>query len=139
MAQRNYSIDQVHVSFNGALISKGLMSVEIANEGDAFTDIVGSGGEVARVRTVDFRATVTVTLMGTSPDNLILSAFHEVDRRAPNGTGVGILYIEQGNDKYIAEKAWISRAPDRSFAADAIGDAAWVFRCADLKRLDSGN
>lgn len=139
MALRNYSIDDLHVSFNGFLINKGLMNVSVAQENDAFDYTVGSGGEVARIRRVDYRATVTVTLIGTSPDNAVLSALHEADRRSPNGTGVGVLYVQQGSDIFVAEKAWIMRAPDRSYETEAIGDNEWVFQCADLKRVDGGN
>lgn len=136
---KNYSIDTVSVSFNGALIKQGLLSVSVAQESDAFEYAVGAGGEVARIRRIDYRASVTIKLMGTSSDNAILSALHEADIRAPNGSGVGILYVQQGNDLYVAEKAWIRKAPDRSFDADAIGDCEWVFNCADLHRVDAGN
>jgi hypothetical protein len=136
---KNYSLDTVSVSFNGAIIKQGLLNVAIAQESDAFEYAVGAGGEVARIRRIDYRASVTLTLMGTSADNLVLSAFHEADIRTPNGTGVGILYVQQGNDLFIAEKAWIRKAPDRSFGAEEIGDCEWVFSCADLKRVDAGN
>lgn len=139
MALKNYSLDDIHVSFNGYLVNRGLISVSVAQENDAFDYTVGSGGEVARIRRVDFRAKVTVTLMGTSPDNAILSALHEADRRSPNGLGVGVLYVQQGNDVFVAEKAWLAKAPDRAFEAESIGNAEWVFQCADLKRIDAGN
>lgn len=136
---KNYSIDTVHVSFNRVMINQGLLEVSVAMESEAFDWAVGSGGEVARIRRIDNRGRVTVRLMGTSSDNLILSAFHTADARTPNGTGVGILYIEQGNDKFIAEKAWIVKAPDRTFGVESIGECEWVFACGDLKRVDGGS
>jgi len=136
---KNYSIDTVSVSFNGALIKSGLKTVHVAQEVDAFEYKVGAGGEVARIRRVDYRAKVTVTLMGTSSANLVLSAMHEADVRTPNGTGVGVLYVQQGLDLFVAEKAWIAKAPDREYGLDDIGDCVWVFQCADLKRVDGGN
>lgn len=141
MAQpKNYGLnDTVSVSFNGAIIKQGLLEVTYSDNSEKFEYKVGAGGEVARIRKLDNTATVTVTLMGTSADNLVLSAFHNADINTPNGTGVGILYIEQGNDKFIASKAWISKAPDRSFGADEIGDCEWTFTCASLARVDAGN
>ena len=50
--------------------------LDIDNDTDAFTDAVGTDGDVTRVRTNDDRATVTITLMQSSPVNDVLSAIH---------------------------------------------------------------
>lgn len=139
MAQKNYGLDAVNVTFNGVLIQEGLKSVSVSNVSDAFTWDVGAGGEVVSIRSVDNRALVTVTLMGTASVNLALSALHNADKITPNGTGVGILYVEQGNDKFVSAKTRIQKAPDREFGIDSIGDVEWVFMCADLVRVDAGN
>ena len=137
---KNYSLARVFVSFSGVPLNLGgsMVSLEIDNESNAFEDMIGTGKEVAIVGTEDNRASVTLTLAGYSADNGILSAFHE-QRRITGIPLIAALYIEQGNDKFIAEQAWIQKAPPRSYAKDNIGDNAWVFRCADLKRLDLGN
>jgi len=138
---KNYGLDNLFFSFNGIPFGLGgsIQSLKIAQASNGFEDEVGSGGEVVRIKKLDGRASVTLTLTGYSSDNLILSALHEADLLAPNGVGVGILFAEQGNDKFMAAKAWIQKAPDRDYAGDKIGDCEWVFRCADLVRIDGGN
>jgi structural protein KPP10_ORF10 len=134
-----YDADQVTVSINGIPIS-GYADGEflsIEPEADNFSDVVGSDGEVARSKTNDRRATVTLTLLQTSASNALLSALANLDKAAPGGLGVGALLVRdrQGTAIFSAAECWISKEPTRGFGREA-GPREWTLRCANLIAFD---
>lgn len=56
-------------------------------------DQIGADGRVVRYRSHDRRATITFSLVATSPSNKVLSAMFNADLNTPNGMGVGPLLI----------------------------------------------
>lgn len=140
---RIYDADQITMVFMGILVDSGYADGEfcrVEQLSDDFTDVVGTDGEVARSKTNDRRATITVTLLQTSSGNAKLSVLNNLDKLAANGAGVGPLLIKDlaGTSLYTASKAWIAAPPKVVFSRGAEA-REWTIRCADLLRLDGGN
>ena len=112
----------------------------IEMESDSFTDTAGSGGEIARVKTMDRRATVKIILLQTSPTNAAFEALHNLDINAPNGAGVGSLMIRDrsGTAMYRADKVWIMKPANISFDRES-KSREWIVRVAWLVREGGGN
>jgi len=137
-----YDPDQVAVSFAGATI-QGYADGEyitVEQVSDAFGDVVGTDGEVARSKSNDRRATVTIKLLQTSESNSILSGLHNLDLNAPNGAGVGSFSMVdlQGKTLVQAEQSWIVKFPDNSMDRTA-KSREWEFRLAKVTRVEGGN
>lgn len=137
-----YDPDQVVVYFAGGLLQGFADGEFIAVEmlSDGFGDVVGTDGEVARSKSNDRRATVTIKLLQTSDSNIFLSGIHTADLNAPAGAGVGSLLIQdlQGNTILNAVSAWIVKYPDQSFDRTA-KSREWMIRCASLTSVVGGN
>lgn len=136
---KRYDADQITGSFAGILF-QGLAEDEflrIEYNADAFTDVAGVDGEVTRSKTGDRRATVTLILMQTSGTNAQLNAIHRADLNSANGSGVGELIIRDrvGGVLFHASEAWISKAPNASFARAATA-REWVFRCSQIDYIE---
>lgn len=141
-AVKTYDADQVNLSIAGFPIESGFADgefIRIEQEADDFTDVVGTDGEVARSKSNDRRATITVILMQTSSGNQALSALSNLDRITPNGAGIAPLLIEDGNGDalYTASSAWVMKPPDVSFDREATS-REWTIRVGDLVRNDAG-
>lgn len=137
-----FDADQVTVVIAGIPIS-GYADGEfltITQEGDAFTDVVGTDGEVTRSKTKDYRATAELSLMQSSDSNDLLSAVYNTDREASNGAGVGAFLVRDRNGRalYTSDACWIQKAPDVSYDRTAT-NRTWVIRIANLLRFDGGN
>lgn len=141
MAAKVYDADQVDIAL-GNIILKGYADgefIRIEMESDAFSDVVGTDGEVSRSKTNDRRATITFSLMQTSESNLLLSALINADLAASGGAGITDMRIQDNNGTslYHAAEAWISKEPDVTFDRGATS-RQWTIRCAKLDRLDAG-
>ena len=137
-----YDADLVTVAIAGIPVS-GYADGEflsITQETDAFSDVVGTDGEVTRSKTKDTRATVSLKLMQTSDSNDLLSALYNTDMSAPNGAGVGAFLVRDrsGRSLYTGDACWIQKAPDVSFDREATS-REWTIRVANLLRFDGGN
>lgn len=137
-----YDPDQVLAYFNGILMQGFAEDEAIAVEqvSDAFEDVVGVDGEVARSKSNDKRVKVTVKLLQTSLTNAALSAIHQTDLNAPNGAGVGAFSLQDLNGKTIVEgpQAWIKSMPPSTFARTA-KSREWVIMVAVGTRIEGGN
>lgn len=137
-----YDSDQVRISIAAIPITGGFADgefVRIERETEAFTDVVGTDGEVTRSKTNDNRATVTIVLMQTAAANALLSALHNVDKAVPGGAGVGPLLIEDGNGLTLHEAAecWIQSSADVSYDREATA-REWPIRVANLIDFQGG-
>lgn len=139
---RVYDPDQVLVIVAGIPLSGWADGefVRVEYESDAFEDVCGTDGEVSRSKTNDFRATVTVRLMQTSPSNALLSALHTADRNTPGGVGVGpfLLQDQSGSSLLAGEKCWIRKAPPSSWDRTPT-EREWTIRVARLEQFEGGN
>ena len=133
---RVYSSSQVKVSIAGIPITGGYADGEflrIERETEAFSDVVGTDGEVTRNATKDDRATVTLILMQSAEANAVLSAFHNADKNAEGGAGGGRFLVEDLNGTTLHEGAqcWIQAEPDASYDRE-VTPREWVVRVAKL-------
>jgi hypothetical protein len=145
MAQSDLRIadfNEVQVSFAGVPIdgwSDGDV-LTLTREADVFGSVVGVGGSVARYKTNDNRATITISLLSTSPVNAALSAIFTADLYAPGGAGIGAFTIIDlnGTSLYTAGNCWISRPPDPSWSNEP-RERVWTFQCATIRDFSGGN
>ncbi len=129
------------VTFDGLLLSGFAPGSRISVKfPDAFTKQVGSDGEVARSRSNDNTAQVTLTLMQSSFSNDALSAVHNADKAVPFGAGVGPLLIKDlnGTSLFTAPQAWITKAADSEYAQE-VGSREWTIDTGDMYAMVGGN
>lgn len=145
MAQSDLRIadfNEVQVSFATVPISGWAQGdvLTVTREADAFGDTVGVSGSVARWKTNDNRATVTVSLMSVSPVNAALSAIFTADLYAPGGAGIGAFTIVDlnGTSLYTAGNCWIQRPPDPTWSNEP-RERVWTFRIATIRDFTGGN
>lgn len=137
---KNYDPGRIVVSFNGVVI-QGFASgtfVKAERDNDSFTKTYGAHGDVARVRSRKRGGKVTITLMGISPSNDVLSGFVQVDEQVGLG-GVGAIQIEdlQGTTLVHGGNAWVTR-PANYEAGDDMSTREWVIDCDDLDMMIGG-
>ncbi len=63
--------------------------IDIEFDSEGYQDQVGADGRVVRYKSADQRATITFSIMATSPSNKLLSAMYNADLKSPSGMGVG--------------------------------------------------
>lgn len=142
MTTKVYDPDQISIVLSGIPISGYADGefVRIEKESDAFTDVVGTDGEVSRSKTRDDRGTVTFILMQTSDSNILLSALHLLDKNAPGGAGIGALLVRdaRGTSLYSSAECWISKEPDVTMDREPTA-REWTCRAAKLVSVHGGN
>lgn len=139
---KNYDPTQVAVNVAGAVMH-GFADGEFVTfeeDSDAFSDAVGTDGEVTRSKSSDARGTLTIKLMQSSDSNDILSAVFELDRSSPNGAGVFAASVEDlnGRSLHSGAECWVSKAPAVSYDRTP-KPREWKIRIANTKRIDGGN
>lgn len=109
-------------------------TIEFDSEG--YQDQVGADGRVVRYKSNDQRATITFSLMATSPSNKLLSAMYNADLKSPNGLGVGPLLIRdtRGVTVFAGTQAWIQKMP-KSTLGQKLGNRDWKIRVAKLEAV----
>ena len=110
-----YDFDQVSCLV-GPIICDGFAEGEgivIESASPIFTKYVGADGKVTRTKTLDRSGKVTITLAQSSLTNDKLSALALLDQSAPNGAGVGPLFIrdKSGRGLWAAEQCWVAEFP----------------------------
>src|SRR6266850_1641762 len=110
-----YDPDQVVILAAGVRI-QGFADgefVTVEQMSDGFSSVVGTDGQVARSKSNDRRAKVTIKLLQTSTSNDVLSAIHRQDLNAVNGAGVFPFQIMDllGTTIVHAPQAWIVKYP----------------------------
>lgn len=137
-----YDSNEVKISIAGIPITGGFADGEflrIEPETEAFTDVVGTDGEVTRSKSNDGRATATILLMQTAEANAALSALHNQDKNQPGGAGVGRFLVQDlnGGTLHEAAQCWIQNRPNVSYDREATA-REWPIRLADLKDSITG-
>ena len=137
-AFEQYDPESYSVIFNAIPISgfaeDDFIDIEFDSEG--YQDQIGADGHVERYKSCDQRATITFTLMASSPCNILLSAMYNADIKTPNGLGVGPLLIRdtRGVTVFAGTQAWIQKQPKATLGAK-IGNKEWKIRVAKLEAL----
>jgi hypothetical protein len=140
MSTRTYDPGQ-HFMVLGSVTISGYADgtyISVERMSEAFTSVAGAGGEVARVRHRDRRASVKLTLMASSACNDLLTAIADNDER--DGSGVGSLSIRDGNGTTVATaaNAWIKKRPTVEFSKD-LPNREWEIECEILDLFVGGN
>jgi hypothetical protein len=139
---KNYDPLRYVVIFKGVQI-RGYASgtfVNIERAEDSFTEDVGSGGDVVRVRSHNKSGTCTLTLQAASPSNDQLSAILAADEAGVTvDAGVGALLVKDLNGTTVASasSAWIRKPPAVEQGNEAT-NREWVIACANLKLFVGG-
>ena len=107
---------------------------------NAFDDVVGTDGEVARSKNNDRRWKVVLKLLQTAQSNAFLSTILNTDQLAPNGAGVGTFSWQdlQGGSLLQSSQAWIAKWPDASQDRTA-KTREWEIHMSDALRVEGGN
>jgi hypothetical protein len=131
-----YDPENYSVIFNGIPV-EGFAEddcIDIDFDTEGYQDQIGADGHVVRYKSCDQRATITFSLMATSPSNKLLSAVYNGDIKAPNGLGVGPVLIRdtRGVTVFAGSQAWIQKMP-KSTMGKNISNREWKIRVAKLE------
>ncbi len=139
MTVQTYDPKDIAVIVDGNVISGfGEEVVAAERENPQVDDLSGAQGDVARVMTNDKRGTITITLLMTSPSNLILSKLANLDG-VDQANKVFAFQIKdnRGADIISAEDAWISQPP-RTVYDKTVQTREWTIRAAKLDMVIAG-
>lgn len=141
MGQQTHDPTKVSTSVAGIVLTqfaKGTF-ITIDYDSDAYTDEVGVGGEVVRIRSADERATIKFSLMAASPSNDALSALAALDRLT--GQGVGAVQIKDNGPGATSvasgQAGWVKKVPSKPYSTEAT-QIDWEVRVANLKTNNVG-
>jgi len=140
VAVKTYSPKDVTVIVAGTQISGFAEDtfVTVERDSDAFTKIVGADGEVSRSASADLSGTITITLLGTSSSNDILSALALADQISLSGEFPVLIKDELGTTLHTAPSAWIQKAATKEYAAE-VGENEWILQCSELIEFIGSN
>lgn len=98
----------------------------IAPTSDDYTTAEGADGFVVRQAVNSRTYTVTIKLLGASPENAKLSALRESGLRAGNGADIGPFMAKNGLGEFLlVGDCWISKPPEVGFGAE-MDDREWT-------------
>lgn len=142
MADRidTYDPKDIILTVAGAIITGYAQDTFVAvdRESNQVEDEVGAEGDVARRITNDKRGSITVTILQTSPANLILSGLARVDELSGDGIFPVIVKDNRGNDLHVAPNSWIQKMPNTVYRA-GIEAREWVIRTSNLQMIVGGS
>lgn len=133
--------NEIQVSFGGHPLT-GFVdgeAITITHEADAIGTVVGATGDVARFKTNDFRVSIEVRLMQTSPSNAALSAIYLADINAPGGAGVAAFLLTDlnGTTLITCPNCWIKRMPDASWGKEPT-ERVWMLEGSQIIEYHGG-
>ena len=117
-----------HTLVVGGNLISGFMPgtfITVAREARSWSVVAGADGEVARMRSRNKIARVTVTLMESSPSNAVLSALLNTDEQL--GTPAGACYLTDtlGTTVLGGDESFSEGLPDVN-QADEVQGREWV-------------
>jgi len=104
---------------------------------DTFTAVVGSAGETGRTRIRNKSGTITLTLMGTSLVNDVLSALVILDELTGAGQGPLLIKSLDGTTLIAAESAWVKKPAVVEYS-DEMPVYEWVIETASMETFAGG-
>jgi hypothetical protein len=107
--------------------------ISIEPHGDGIVKKVGGDGEVVRTINPDDTATVTITVLQSSPTVAYCQAQHDKDRATGDGTFPVLIKDMKGGLIFDAQDGWVTNSPTREFGMEdanreieiATGRATW--------------
>lgn len=139
-----YSASDVTFNFGGILVDRGDLGPEkfvtVTQNEKTFKLRKGIGGRSCRSEQKDPSYTIKVNIPQTSPAHTLLSAFHNLDKVTPGGTGIVPCYIadRNGNHKFATVEAFIDGDPEVAYGAEE-GDLEWTIIAGSAKQLVGGH
>ncbi len=114
--------------------------MKLERDTDNFTDMAGTGGDVARAKQHDKRATFTLTLLQTASANAVLSTLAVLDENTDGGAGIGPFLLKDrgGLTLHAGAECWIARMPDVQLDKNVTA-RVWKVRIASLTSFEGGN
>lgn len=136
MSVNTYSPNSVELSVGGYSIA-GWDNITVARRVTSFLPIPGIRGKHTRVPNLDTSATITLTLIQTSPSNDVLSAIHGLD--IINGTGRLVLTLKDksGRSVFSTSEGYITGYPETVFSGD-FEYRTWTIFCQSTSELVVG-
>jgi len=115
-----YDIKDVAVAINGIPLDGWADgdAVTIVHQSPTWASRAGSGGEVARAKNNDRRATITFNLLATSMVNTILDAYRIADEATGRGCFSLAIVDARSGSSLVSPQAWITKRPDRTYGAE---------------------
>lgn len=104
---------------------------------DTFSSMAGADGQVARVRSRDKRGKVTITLLQTSPSNIVLAELVQLDEATGAGSSPFMVKDLTGTTQASAPNAWVTRPADIERGKD-LYSPEWVLEVDDLETFTGG-
>jgi hypothetical protein len=137
---RTYDPLKIVCVFAGILI-KGYADgtfLQAERDEDAFSLVIGAGGEGTRVRNRNRAGKVTFTLKASDPTNDALTAVQKADELL--GTGVAPLLVKDlgGTTLISSANSFIAKPPAVEFGKE-LGTREWVIVCEALDIQAGGN
>lgn len=134
-----YSPAHVSATFASAILTgfspDDMIKVELDN--DTFELEVGAQGDAVRVQNLNESATITVTLLQTSPSNQVLSDAWTLDKGSGLYVKPFMLKDALGGTLVLAPNCWVQKPPGASFGKSHT-PREWVLRTERLATLVIG-
>ena len=111
--------------------------VEVSRDEDAFTKLVGAGGDVVRARNRNKSGSATFTLLASAPENDLLSALALEDELAGTGTRAFLVKEANGTTILAGQGAWVKKVATAGFGKEA-GTREWIVDIAELDMTVGG-
>lgn len=138
---KTYNFNEVQVIVGGVPatgLAEGDDVVQVVQDADAWTLVVGADGEGTRSKSNNRAAKITLRVMQSSDLNDSLTGFYLADEQ--NGSGKFPVMIKDSNGRslHVVEQAWVMKLPDSSYGANATS-RDWVLQCASINSFIGGN
>lgn len=130
---RQYDPGQIILNVNGADtigFAAGTF-IEVERAVDAFTTVVGSDGEITRVKSQNRMGTIKCTIQQSSPSNDFFSALANQDEQTSNAAVPILLKDANGTTLVQVKKGWVKKKSNATFA-DAAENREWTFETGNL-------
>lgn len=140
MSVKNYDPAQVALILGGKII-QGFTSgtfITLERNEDAFTMVVGVGGDGTRAKSNNRSGKLTITLYQSSPSNDDLSSFAAVDELTGAGAVPMLLRDASGRTVASASTMWITKYANSDFAKE-VSERQWVLETDVLNLFLGGN
>jgi hypothetical protein len=127
VAVNTFSPTDVKFIFGGYTVV-GWDGITISRSSQGFTPVRGIRGKHSRTRTRDTSATITITLIQSSPSNDVLSQVHAMDLVEGTGRLAISLVDKSGRSKFSSNEAYILGYPESKYSG-SIEYRVWTIYC----------
>lgn len=127
MSVNTYSPSDVRLTLGGYQLA-GWNSITIARNKQGFVPIPGIRGKHTRVPTNDTSATITISMIQTSPSHDVMSAIHGVDLVEGTGRLAITLRDASGRSVFNSNEAYILGYPETTYS-DNFEYRTWSMYC----------